>query len=120
MGSFDGTSSGPWVTPGLGTSQTAGAYLGSLPDVPDVPDVLDSNTLGSFGVVGQPQPNPPQVPNPLGHYNSLPVTTDHTLYDPEYVISGSSEGLIGYLLDENGTITKFFVLLFTFQLFQYY
>lgn len=109
-GTFSGTDCQPWEAPGYGTDQTAGSYLGSLPD-----DIDTIDTFGSFDI-GQRQPIPSLVTQPLDHYNTLPVTTDYNLYDPSYVASGSSDGLIGYLLDAEGSITKFFVRHFTFGL----
>ena len=40
---------------------------------------------------------------------SSPVAADYSLYDPSYVASGSSEGLAGYLVDVDGSISKFFI-----------
>ena len=101
VGIFDCMGQGLWETPGYRTTQTAGGYLESLPG-----DTTD--TFGNF-VIHQPKPIPALAIQPLSNYNALPVAADYSLYDPSYVASGLSEGLTGYLVDVDGSISKFFV-----------
>ena len=101
VGIFNHTGQGLWETPGYRTTQTAGGYLESLPG-----DTTD--TFSNF-IIHQPKPIPALAIQPLSNYSALPVAMDYSLYDPSYVTSGSSEGLAGYLVDVDGSISKFFI-----------
>ena len=108
VGIFNCMGQGLWETPGYRTTQTSGGYLELLPG-----DTTD--TFGDF-VIHQPKPIPALAIQPLSNYNVLLVAADYSLYNPLYVTSGSSEGLAGYLVDVDGSISKFFVWCFTFRL----
>ena len=101
VGIFDCMGQGLWETPGYGMTQTAGRYLESLPG-----DTTD--TFSNF-IIHQPKPIPALAIQSLSNFNALPVAAGYSLYNPSYVASRSSEGLTGYLLDVDGSISKFFV-----------
>ena len=101
VGIFNRTGQGLWETPGYRTTQTAGGYLESLPG--DTTDTFDDF------VIHQPKLIPALAIQPLCNYNAFLVAADYSLYDPSYVASGLSEGLAGYLVDVDGSISKFFI-----------
>ena len=101
VGIFNRTGQRLWETPGYRMTQTAGGYLELLPG-----DTTD--TFSNF-IIHQPKPIPVLAIQPLSNDNALLVAADYSLYNPSYVASRSSEGLAGYLVDVDGSISKFFV-----------
>lgn len=102
-----------WELQGYNTDKTAGSYLAGISNTYTSYDTDTYNSdLAQPSLTGPMELN---ISQSLELFNSAQHTTtvDACLYDPTYVMSGSSSQLLGMLLESDGHIIKLFVRYFT-------